>query len=734
MGVRGFALLALGALAAAPGVADAAERGYELVSPADSGAYEVVAGPTSPSGDAASYMSILGSPDGVAAADGRPEALRSTRGPDGWSWAWDSDYVTQGARNGAPTAQGFRIASTGTRSLFVSSDAVIAGLIGAAQPNLWLRDGAGHRLLTATIDGTAPPGVTFTNFAADDSLSTIAFRTQAALDPNVDVDGNGADIYAVREGQLELVSRPSHGPFPPSGAVTLPLASVGERTPTGSPVSEDGSRITFQTSERLDPVADQDTVDDVYQRVGDETILVSPTKREPAGTSQSVSLVGASADGTRLFLSTTEQLLDEDQDSWVDLYRYTVTTDTLELVTSGTSPANAAPTLVAVSRDGRRAFFQSAEILAPGATATPTLYAWDAYPVFDGERRAVVGAVTAAATNARASADGRALVFESTVAQAGDSDARVDVFVWREGQPLACASCAASDTGQRDALIGYVKVGGNPTFNALWPGNNANNNRRIGRVISDDGAIVFFTSAEPLAAGAADNGLTKVYEWNRGDLRLVSHPGDHADASYSDSSADGRSVFFTSRATLDPRDEDGGFYDLYVARVGGGFPVPPSPIGGPAPVGSTGSLAPPTEGALPTTEPADPDPPPPPIVLDEDTADAGGDGSVARVSIRAEAARVRGRVIRLRARVPAVGVVRVTLRRGSTAVARGRARVDARGPVGLELRVTPGGRRLLRARRQIAARWTARFVADDGRRSSARGSIVVTGGSKREEA
>ena len=69
-----------------------------------------------------------------------------------------------------------------------------------------------------------------------------------------------------------------------------------------------------------------------------------------------------------------------------------------------------------------------------------------------------------------------------------------------------------------------------------------------------------------------------VYEWRAGELSLIS-PGNTADHSwYSGNSLDGRDVFFNTGARLDPRELDDADFDVYDARIGGGFPYTPPPV------------------------------------------------------------------------------------------------------------------------------------------------------------
>jgi hypothetical protein len=94
--------------------------------------------------------------------------------------------------------------------------------------------------------------------------------------------------------------------------------------------------------------------------------------------------------------------------------------------------------------------------------------------------------------------------------------------------------------------------------------------------VTDDGTLFFDTRARLVAADV--NGTLDVYVYRDGVVRLVS-PGDRPfDAAFSDASASGNDVFFTTGQKLVGRDNDESV-DIYDARVGGGLTIqnPPPP-------------------------------------------------------------------------------------------------------------------------------------------------------------
>ena len=96
------------------------------------------------------------------------------------------------------------------------------------------------------------------------------------------------------------------------------------------------------------------------------------------------------------------------------------------------------------------------------------------------------------------------------------------------------------------------------------------------RNISDDGSEVFFDTTDSLVPQDM-NGQSDVYEWENGTIHLISLGSGAFGSEYVDNSADGSDVFIRTRDSLLPQDTDGGLYDVYDARVYGGFPTPATP-------------------------------------------------------------------------------------------------------------------------------------------------------------
>jgi hypothetical protein len=136
-----------------------------------------------------------------------------------------------------------------------------------------------------------------------------------------------------------------------------------------------------------------------------------------------------------------------------------------------------------------------------------------------------------------------------------------------EADELQCASCNPSGAAATvDAQ------------NVIWKNQGgARSDRHQVKTLSDDGRYAFFSSAERLVAEDR-NGVSDayVYDTETGKPHLLSSGEDAAPSWFMDASADGTDAFFTTRERLSGWDVDGA-YDVYDARVNGGFPEPSPP-------------------------------------------------------------------------------------------------------------------------------------------------------------
>jgi hypothetical protein len=166
---------------------------------------------------------------------------------------------------------------------------------------------------------------------------------------------------------------------------------------------------------------------------------------------------------------------------------------------------------------------------------------------------------------AHATPDGKNLLFVSTANITGyDSGGGPEAYVYSAAtESVRCVSCrldgqpslASLETiNPRGPIVGTL---GRTVFQLDYP-----------RSISDDGRRVFFTSPDVLSPGAV-SGNSNVYEWESGQIHLLTKNGF-----FFDSSQGGDDVFVSSPDQLNENDADTA-WDMYDLRVNGGFPAPP---------------------------------------------------------------------------------------------------------------------------------------------------------------
>jgi hypothetical protein len=334
----------------------------------------------------------------------------------------------------------------------------------------------------------------------------------------------------------------------------------GDFHPSFRGASADGARAFFQTSEKLVPGDMDNRSQDVYERSGDQTLLVSASETGGNGSFEA-SFQGASADGTRVFFVTAEPLVPDDSDAAQDVYERSG--GQTRLVSAGETGGNAAvaASFAGASDDGARVFFQTREQLV----ASDRDGAEDVYQRSSGETRRISAGETGGngpfdAGFRGASADGTRVFFHSAEQLvAGDTDAAGDVY---------------QRSDRTTTLVSTGRTGGNGNFGASFQGT------------SVDGTRVFFHTLEPLVQGDTDT-AQDVYKRELGQTRLVSvaEVGGGHHAGFAGSSADGTRVFFASNGRFVPEDTDGRV-DIYERSRGETKLVSAGEIGGNGPYGA----------------------------------------------------------------------------------------------------------------------------------------------------
>jgi hypothetical protein len=266
----------------------------------------------------------------------------------------------------------------------------------------------------------------------------------------------------------------------------------------------------------------------------------------------------ASADGSIAFFSKGEHV-----------YRYTVSSGTASEVTT----AGAVLGVLGASEDGTYLYYRTPAGLFLNRNGTNTLVSAQVDP----------GSTPPTISNARLSADGHRLLFVSDAElslydnrniKTGVAEPEVYLFSapGTAGAGTVCVSCNPS--GERP--LGPASLPG-ASPNGVGP--NAPHTYRP-RALSADSRRVFFDSFDALAVQDT-NGDRDVYQWEAqgsgscarpgGCVKLISSGRAEGGASFLDASADGSDAFFLTDGSLVPSDT--GAFDVYDARVGGGYPA-----------------------------------------------------------------------------------------------------------------------------------------------------------------
>ncbi len=540
-------------------------RVYEQVSPVDKNFTDAL-GHTglvqaSPSGDGVTFYSRSPFP-GIAGSSDFPTYL-SARGGDGWS--------TQGLE---PATDPGSFADVGGLTEDLSETIAYANeppLAPGATPgavNFYIADNAtgAYRLLAH-----GPGNLRFADASSDDSK--ILFEdTAEELVPGVrDVLGVPY-LYEWDNGQITPVGVLPDGSAPAEGAAAGPggpLTGNGASREehglfyTQDTISEDGSRVFF---------SDIGT-GRIYVREpqAERTIPVSEGKAY---------WCAATPDGRFVFYT-------EGEGAGSNLYRFNVESETREALTSGNADVRG---MLGVSDDGAVVYFATGE----GVGGVGSLYEWH-----DGATTLVSGGLTGSdwrgvtsgsqgpaegTKTSRVTPDGMTVLFGSrSQLTSYDNAGHTELYLFDAADgALTCVSCNSSGV----PATSDAEITGNSN---VQPG--AARNAFLTRSLSADGRRVFFDTAEALVPQDT-NGQTDVYEWESGQVYLIS-TGQSASPSYfGDASVDGSDVFFFTRQALVGQDQDNNT-DIYDARVGGGIaaqnPALPAPCAGESCLGARGA-------------------------------------------------------------------------------------------------------------------------------------------------
>jgi len=397
---------------------------------------------------------------------------------------------------------------------------------------------------------------------ADADGEVVFFETKESL-ASADTD-SATDLYVrdLTAGETELVSAGASGCLPGCGNGEFEVSRRG--------ISGDGNFAYFTTAESLFS-GDTDSAFDIYARDIDAgtTALVSTGGCGGCGNGGAVPIFnGSSLDGTRVFFSSEEKLVGADEDAATDVYARDLPGGPTILISGGSEDVTAS--FSAASDDGSHVFITSAEdLLEADVDGVNDVYEWTG-----GALDLITSAPCASFCGANfdsAGADSTQVLFSTAAALvAADEDTNDDIY--RQdvggGAPVlvsrgegSCPSCWSGDLdarfnrasadasrvvytteegvlaedkdGEDDIYLRDVEAGTSslitiaPSYCPLKKGN-------CGATFvgsSDDGGHVFFRTVERFTLEDGDN-EADVYERFLGDdpseelTRLVSTGND----------------------------------------------------------------------------------------------------------------------------------------------------------------------------------------------------------------
>jgi hypothetical protein len=564
----------------------AGDRAYELVSPSDTGAVTPLGSTmgqvdgfdcfetslATADGESVTFNSAMGSLEGLA-SNGVGNIYEAHRTGVGWvtdsksSWGFealgvgglclspDHQFSTL-LTGGAPFDEGSLVIGGQQTSYYRTPEGIylLAGVGSIAtdpKANIkWIAEGGAHLILTSKL--------------------RLEPEAPAALGSGNSYDGSSPvnAIYDRTPSGLEVVSLLPNGSAPNPSSETTFFRGV----------STDGKSVVFEIV--------KSTGSTLYiHRSGEQTVPIIT-----AAVNGEYRFAGISGDGETVVYLRKETGLAPVRGS---IYRYDLGTQSSAPVTVGAEAA-----MINLSDDGSHVYFTSGEAL-PGSDlnplgdtaqpGAPNLYAWseDSGTQYiatvapeDVEENVSVHEnltewmqmVAAPQQNtqtgrekatSRTTSDGSVFIFQAHGnATDYDSSGHKEIFRYDEAGDLDCLSCPTG-AASSDAYLQQERIGSIVALNAL---------ARLANVTAD-GRTVVFMSAEPLVEGDT-NGTYDVYEWDEGELGLISGGTSASPNLLYAMSEDGRDVFFVTIDQLVPQDESS-VQSIYDARVGGGFPPPP---------------------------------------------------------------------------------------------------------------------------------------------------------------
>jgi DNA-binding beta-propeller fold protein YncE len=421
--------------------------------------------------------------------------------------------------------------------------------------NLLLRNNVSgtYQLINVAPLGVIPANAEFVGASTD--LSHVFFRESAQLTPDAPI--NATNLYEWANGVVRLVT------VLPDGAPVTGSLAASDRNGLGSDahvISADGQDVFFTANE------------DLYVRInGNHTVQIDKSQGG-AGPGGESTFWDASADGSQVFFTdeASAGLTDNTvPGSGKNLYHYDLNTGKLTDLTPGSQVE--VEGVSGISEDGAYVYFLAQGRLSDNESANKETAEADQnnlYMLQNGTTTFIARLKPSDALGGgtRVSPNGVFLTFPSEKSLTGYDNTDVsterldpEIYLYSaDSDQLACVSCDPSGepSSSGGATVEFDEDG-SPHY------------------LSDSGQVFFETQEALLPSDT--NGQMDIYEYENGQLHLISTGTSSSESVFLDASENGNNVFFLTRQKLLPQDTEDEALNIYDVRVDGGFLEPSLP-------------------------------------------------------------------------------------------------------------------------------------------------------------
>jgi hypothetical protein len=603
VGALALALVGGSAASAAPVTKGIPGWGYELVTPASTAGQESSVIVSSPSGD----QVVLDGRGGFADVDslatlGTP--YRARRTPTGWQTATlgnpPPDLLLAASSGSMDVERGWWLKDA-PRALYVNLPTVPTRVDQTDTQTVLVGSKGGP------WNALAPEAVGIAVRATTRDLSSVLFTVTEKLaltDGTEDTrslgTGRSSLILSKRnpDGTLDLRQIARQGGVSMFPDCSIALGGTGDAVLRGAVNREDLSRVIF-TVEPGGPECAAAELSRVWASEpfsdSPDVVEISATECDDGncGEAAEVRFVGGALDVSRVYMTTTQKLVNSDAHAGTDIYEYDFRKpegQRLSLVT-GNSTASDVVGVQEVSDDGSRVFFVATGDLddAVHGDVGPVAGSQNLYVRMDdpdggpaitrfiATLSASDWVPTSAYRSGSSTADGRYFTFSTNAHITADK---------QPGDNFTDAYRYDVDTGELvrlwtddPARNGANRVADAYTGGLVKGGVEANYESRTGgrSSLSDDGSAITFFTSEPLVSGDL-NGTFDTFVWRAetGDIAMVSDGKDLRGVFPNAISPDGSTVFFKTVSQIVPQHTSSS-EGVYAYRPGGGFALPPTP-------------------------------------------------------------------------------------------------------------------------------------------------------------